>query len=248
MAEPAGAAPEAPVATGPRRLLLVRHGQTSWNAVGRAQGHGEISLDEEGRAQAAAAAPYLASLRPVALWSSDLARARETCAYVEDATDLTAVYDERLREFDVGEREGLTMAEFADRFPEAFDARLDGDWAAAVPGAERAEEVEDRIVPALWKCLSSLSAGETGLVVTHGAAMRVAVTALLGWPPQTARDLRGVDNCAWVTLEQLEQLEQLGERTGRVEHGGRGSGPDGWLRLVGYNESVRPGHDAPRKL
>ena len=72
-----------------------------------------MPLDEVGRAQAAAVAPELAALRPVALWTSDLARARETAAYVEAATGLTAVVDARLREYDLGERTGMTMPEYA---------------------------------------------------------------------------------------------------------------------------------------
>ena len=211
-----------------RRLVLLRHGQTWWNATGRAQGHADVSIDDVGHAQAEAAAPYLASLRPAAMWSSDLARARETCAYLEKATGLTTTFDERLREFGVGQRQGLTMAEFAERFPDAYDARLEGDYSIDVPGAEDAGAVENRIVPVLRQCLSSLGPGETGLVVTHGAALKVAVCGLLRWAPEVASDLRGVDNCAWVTIEELEA--------------------DGRPRLVGYNESVRPGRSSPETL
>ena len=89
-----------------RRLVLVRHGQTEWNLLGRAQGHADISLDAIGHAQAAAAAPYLAALAPVRLWSSDLARARETAAYVAEAAGLPVETDPRLREYDVGVRSG----------------------------------------------------------------------------------------------------------------------------------------------
>jgi len=91
-----------------RRLVLLRHGQTEWNSLGRAQGHADISLDATGHAQAAAAAPYLAAMGPVRLWSSDLARARETAAYVARAAKLEVELDPRLREYDVGVRSGLT--------------------------------------------------------------------------------------------------------------------------------------------
>ena len=58
-----------------RRLVLIRHGRTAWNAIGRAQGHADVELDDIGHAQAAAVAPYLTSLGPTVLWTSDLARA-----------------------------------------------------------------------------------------------------------------------------------------------------------------------------
>jgi probable phosphoglycerate mutase len=211
-----------------RRLVVLRHGRTAWNAEGRAQGHADVDLDDTGREQAAAAAPYLSSLGPAALWSSDLARARSTCAVLERATGLAATVDARLREFDVGLRQGLTIPEFAEGYPEEHAAWLAGNASHAVAGAESSADVEARMVPALRSCLAALGAGETGVVVTHGASLKVGVVGLLGWPGEVAGSLRGVDNCAWVTLEEL--------------------GFGGRLRLVGYNESVRPGHDAPARL
>ena len=91
--------------------MLLRHGRTAWNAERRVQGHADVELDEVGHAQAAAVAPHLASFAPVLLWSSDLARARQTATYVAKETGLDARLDPRLREFDVGERTGLTFAE-----------------------------------------------------------------------------------------------------------------------------------------
>lgn len=206
-----------------RRLVLLRHGRTAWNESGRAQGHADVGLDGTGHAQAAAAAPYLASLAPVALWCSDLARARQTCAYLVHETGLDPKYDERLREFDVGDRQGLTGEEFAARFPGVQAAWLRGDDAGGIDGAESTADVEARMLPALRECLGSLAAGETGLVVTHGAALRVGMVGLLGWPAHLAAGLRGMDNCAWATLEEVE--------------------PAGPLRLVSYNESVRTERD-----
>jgi probable phosphoglycerate mutase len=218
-----GAVPDEPG----RRLVLLRHGRTAWNAEGRAQGHADVPLDEVGQEQAAAVAPYLASLGPVALWTSDLARARQTCAHLEQATGLRATADPRLREFDVGLRQGRTVAELARDEPDVYAAWLRGHH-TDVPGAEGDADVRARMVPALRSCLDALAPGETGVVVTHGACLKVAVVALLGWPDGLDASLRGVDNCGWVTVEEL--------------------GAGGRLRLSGYNESVRPGHDAPARL
>jgi len=205
--------------TGGRRLVLLRHGRTAWNDVGRAQGHADVGLDPTGHAQAAGVAPYLAALRPRALWTSDLARARQTCAYLERATGLVAVADARLREYDVGARQGMTAAEFASAFPEAHARWRAGQDMAPVPGAELAPDVEARMLPALEACLEALAPGESGIVVTHGAALKVGLLALLGWPQSQASALRGVENCAWATVAE-------------VARGGR-------VRLAGYNEHVR---------
>lgn len=211
-----------------RRLVVLRHGRTAWNAAGRAQGHADVALDGLGHAQASAAAPYLASLGPVALWSSDLARARQTCGYVEEATGLTARTDPRLREFDVGLRQGLTIPEFAERHPEEHASWARGDDQHRVEGAESAADVRARLVPALQDALAALGPGETGVVVTHGAGLKVGVVGLLGWPDELASALRGVDNCGWVTVEETAFAAGL--------------------RMAGYNESVRPGHTAPARL
>jgi probable phosphoglycerate mutase len=192
-----------------RRLVLLRHGRTAWNDSGRAQGHADIELDEVGHRQAAAAAPALAALRPSALWTSDLARARQTCAYVERATGLTAKVDERLREYDVGARQGMDTAQFRESYPEAFESWTQGDEEHLVPGAESASEVRRRMVPALREFLASLDAGETGIVVTHGASLIDAMFDLLGWSRQQMPSLRGMDNCAWAVLVEHPTLDRL---------------------------------------
>ena len=184
-----------------------------------------MELDGVGHEQAAAAAPYLSSLGPAALWSSDLARARQTCAYLERATGLAAKYDARLREYDIGAREGMSMLEFEQRFPAEYAAWVAGDDTPRVPGAEVASDVAQRVVPALREALEALGDEETGIVVMHGACIKVGLVGLLDWPDSLYAGLRGMDNCGWATIEESPAI--------------------GGLRLVGYNESVRPGHHAP---
>jgi glucosyl-3-phosphoglycerate phosphatase len=183
-----------------RTLVLLRHGRTAWNEDGRAQGHADIELDEVGHAQAGAVAPYLAAMAPAALWTSDLSRARQTCAYLERATGLAAKSDERLREFDVGARQGLTTREFVEAFPDEAAIWLSGVDMPPVEGAEVSADVEARLVPALRECLGSLAAGETGVVVSHGACLKVGLAGLLGWPASLATTLRGMDNCGWAVV------------------------------------------------
>ncbi len=197
-----------------RRIVMLRHGQTAWNAAGRAQGHTDVSLDDAGRRQAETMAPALAELEPVLLVSSDLARARETAAFLEKATGLTAEEDPRLREYDVGMRTGLTREEFAERLGE--DAALAWDAHAHVqaPGAETMQQVAERIVPATREALERLEPGETAVLVMHGAALRIALAGLLEWPLESADTLEAMANCGWAVV---------------VEH------VPGRLRLSSYN-------------
>jgi probable phosphoglycerate mutase len=201
-----------------RSLVLLRHGQTAWNLEGRAQGHADVPLDDTGRLQAAAAADVLARLGAAALWSSDLARARETAETVAARCRLPVQLDKRLRELDVGVRSGLTWAEYAERYPEEYASR--GSAAPLpVPGEEAAELVAARMGAALRECLAALEDGQSGIVVSHGACLKDGIGELLGWPVGTAGGtLVGMENCSWA------RVEQVGER----------------IRLAPYNTGATP--------
>jgi probable phosphoglycerate mutase len=186
----------------PRSLVLVRHGVTDWNAEQRAQGHADVPLNDLGRTQAAALATALATFAPVRLWSSDLSRALQTAAYVASATGLAIEPDARLREYDVGQRSGLTVEEFAGRFPEEHAAWLVGDDSTLVPGEETTQEVRDRVLPALLECWQQVPPGATGIVVLHGACLKVGLMGMLGWPWELSRSLHGVENCAYSVVSE----------------------------------------------
>lgn len=184
-----------------RRLVLLRHGRTGWNHSGRAQGHADVPLDAEGEAQAKAVAPVLAALDPVAVWSSDLARAAQTAAVVAAEAGLVPVLDARLREYDVGpNRQGLTAEEYAAAHPAEHAALVAGEL-AAIPGRETPRDVLVRFLPALTSYADSLGDGQTGIVVSHGAALRTCVPAFLGWPEEVDQGLGVLANCGWVELE-----------------------------------------------
>jgi broad specificity phosphatase PhoE len=212
------------VSVGPRRLVLLRHGRTGWNHVRRAQGHAPVPLDEVGHEQAQRAAVLLAGLQPTRLWSSDLERAVQTARHVAEAVSLPVEHDERLREFAVGERQGLTYAEAVERWPHIARAEGFHEQLRGVPGAETEAEVVRRIVPSVEEKLDALGPGETGVVVTHGAALKLALCGLLGWPMELAATLGVLDNCGWASVVRPE-----GRRTPKLESYGRGdfASPEG---------------------
>ncbi|RHW24592.1 histidine phosphatase family protein [Nocardioides immobilis] len=182
-----------------RRLVLLRHGQTEWNAVKRIQGHLDPALDDLGHAQAQAVAPAIAALAPTLLVSSDLQRARQTTEYVAQATGLGASYDDRLRECYLGERQGLTHDEYAALDPDEYARFRAGDW-DDIPGAETLAQVADRFTAVLKETAGVLEPGETAVVVAHGAAIRTAMVHWLAWPLEMVRDFRALANCGWVEI------------------------------------------------
>jgi glucosyl-3-phosphoglycerate phosphatase len=194
-----------PVSDTPCRLVLWRHGRTEWNRLGIAQGHANVPLDEVGVAQAQRAAPYLASYSPVFVWSSDLTRARQTAEHLVALTRCDLVVDRRLREFDVGARQGMTFDEFQSAFPDLFaDSQTADDSRPArdVPGAEDAAAVRERMVAVLTDATNALREGETGVLVGHGASLRTGLLAFFGVPDELREMLAGMANCAWTVLEQ----------------------------------------------
>ena len=145
-------------------LLVVRHGQSEWNAVGRWQGQADPPLSELGRRQAYVAAASIGAVDGII--SSDLQRAVETAAIIAQQIGVGPVMvDERLRERDAGEWTGLGRAEIDKGWPGwvADDRRPNG--------FEGAESVLARVVEA-FADIREASPGGSLLVVTHGGVIR----------------------------------------------------------------------------
>lgn len=188
-------------APGLRTLVLLRHGETTWNAAHRIQGQVDSPLSERGEAQAAAVAPVVAALGPVALWSSDLQRAAGTAAYVGRASGLEVRLDARLREFGLGEREGTTHEEYAAAWPQEHEDFVTGRW-SAVPGAEPLDAVRARLEACLEELADAVAPGQLAVAVAHGAALRVAVEALVQGTQTEPSAFAGMGNCGYAVLRE----------------------------------------------
>ncbi len=181
-----------------RRIVLLRHGVTPWNADGRYQGQTDIELAETGHQQAKAAARALGTTFSVTrLVSSDLMRARQTAAYVAEETGLEAAYDPRLREVCAGEAEGMDRAQILERFCE-----MPASWEPY--GGESWPTVAARFAAALNDVAETVASGETVVVVAHGGAIRQGLAAFLGWDPSVVTTLAPLSNCAWIELVSRE--------------------------------------------
>lgn len=153
-------------------LLLIRHGETAWNAEHRVQGRLDVPLSTTGVWQSSRLAQRLAGERIDAIFSSDLARAWMTGAPLADVHGLTMVADVRLRERAFGIFEGKTLDEIAAEHPHelaAWRAR-DVDW--RVPGGESGREFIDRAIAALGDIVAA-HAGATVAVFTHGGVLDI---------------------------------------------------------------------------
>jgi probable phosphoglycerate mutase len=161
-----------------RQLLLLRHGQTSWNLEGRWQGWLDVELDAEGTAQAHARARQLAAspVTFVGVASSPLARASATARIVADALGITAVIpDDGLRERNGGVWQGLRRADIDARWPLEFAALRRGELDAPPGGGETTAEIFTRFDAALARIDAELPSGPV-VVVTHGGIVHSVAT------------------------------------------------------------------------
>jgi probable phosphoglycerate mutase len=171
------------------RLLLVRHGESTWNARGRWQGWADPPLTDLGRAQAEAAAPAAAPVDAVV--SSDLQRARVTAELMAAVLDVGAVHiDADLRERDVGNFTGLTRAEIEERWPGVL-SRGNASIARDPRFGETVEALATRVDAALAR-LAATFAGQRVLVVTHGGVVR-NLERSFGVEPDPLPNLGGVE-------------------------------------------------------
>ena len=181
--------------------MLWRHGQTTWNAERRFQGQSDIPLDATGQAQAERAARLLAGLHPDMIVSSDLSRAASTAAPLARLTGLDVILDKDLRERHGGCWEGLTDTEIRARYPAEH-----ASWNP--PDGEPSLAVADRVAAALRRIATAVSediqtgGGGLGVVVSHGAALRLGMSRLLGLPEEVFGALGPLSNCSWSVVGQ----------------------------------------------
>jgi broad specificity phosphatase PhoE len=175
------------------RLVLARHGRTEGNVIraldSRPPG---MPLDEVGRAQAEDLARRLAAGPVAAVYASRATRAQQTAAPVAAAHDLSVVVLDGVHEADCGELEGATDPASHERFQDVYEAWLNDEFDARLPGGESAVDVRARFVAAV----EAVPAAEPVVVVSHGAAIRLGVGALLGEGAET----RYVPNAGLVVL------------------------------------------------
>jgi probable phosphoglycerate mutase len=169
------------------RLVLLRHGETAWNAVQRIQGQIDEPLNERGRWQAERAAAALRGEGISQIYSSDLVRARATAQALADATGLATVHtDAALRERAFGRFEGLTYPEVEASWPDDVRRWRAREAGFAPGGGETPEDFYARCVP----CAMAIAArhpGELVALVAHGGVLDCLYRAATGLSLQAPR-------------------------------------------------------------
>ena len=188
-----------------RRLVMLRHGQTEFNAGSRMQGQLDTDLTDLGRAQALAAAEVLAKRQPLLIVSSDLRRAADTAATLGQCCELPVRTDSRLRETHLGDWQGLTHEQVDAGSPGARYAwREDATWAPH--GGESRIDVADRSVPLVEELVADEpdwgrdDADRPVVLVAHGGLIAALTAALLELPVENWPAFGGMGNASWAQL------------------------------------------------
>ncbi|MGB0972117.1 MAG: glucosyl-3-phosphoglycerate phosphatase [Mycobacterium sp.] len=188
-----------------RRLVMLRHGQTEYNAGNRMQGQLDTQLSELGREQAIAAAEVLAKRQPLLIVSSDLRRSLDTAIALGDLCGQSVSIDTRLRETNLGDWQGMTHREVDAASPGARLAwRDDARWAPH--GGESRVDVARRSIPLVAELVAQQpewGADEPDrpvVLVAHGGLIAALTGALLGLPVDNWPILGGMGNASWVQL------------------------------------------------
>lgn len=192
-----------------RRLVMLRHGQTEWNAGSRMQGQIDTDLTDLGRTQAVAAAEVLAKRQPLRIVSSDLRRAFDTAAALGERTGLAVGVDTRLRETHLGDWQGLNHLEVDAIAPGARLAwRDDARWAPH--GGESRVDVAARSLPLVTELVAGepdwgseadgADADRPVVLVAHGGLIAALTAAVLDIPVDNWPILGGMGNASWVQL------------------------------------------------
>ncbi len=176
------------------RICFIRHGETDWNVARRIQGHTDIPLNETGRAQALAMAFNAAHQHFRAIYSSDLMRTMETAQVLAQREDQDVKPFAQLRERHYGVFQGITAAEGAERYPQAYAHYVARDLDYDFETGESLRALAERVSQGIdW--LVRHHSGQTIAAVSHSGVLDVIYRRATGRPLHTPRDFV-IPNCA----------------------------------------------------
>jgi broad specificity phosphatase PhoE len=160
-----------------KRVIFIRPGETQWNRLGRWQGQVAVPLNDHGKMQAKRLARFIRAVGLQALYSSDLHRAAETAAILEETLGFPFVPDARLRERHIGLWQGLTLAEVQEWYPNAYQSLRSNPDAYQIEGGESRESVANRMKAAFDEIVARPH--DIIGIVSHTTAIRALLDTII---------------------------------------------------------------------
>jgi len=174
-------------------LVLVRHGQSEWNALGLWTGQRDVELTEQGRKEARQAVEHLKDITLHKAHTSKLTRAKQTLEEIKSAlghTELETIEHEALNERDYGEFTAKNKWEIAEQLGEEEFTKLRRNWDHPVPGGETLKDVHGRVLPYYeQQILKDLREGKNVIVAAHGNSLRALMKHLEDYAEDKVHEL-----------------------------------------------------------
>lgn len=210
------------------KFILIRHGETEWNATGRIQGHRPVSLNTRGQQQAQAVAQRLKDMPFDALYSSDLKRTHQTAQAIANLTNHPIHTDHRLREWNLGILSGLTRTEAKTQHAHAYTIYHEGRLHDLIPQGESIHNRYTRVTT----CLEEIAAKhphQTLVIITHGGPLgdcyRRATNLSFDQPLTVELFNAGINTLtiknstwaltAWGDIDHLKNIGSMGDWEGK---------------------------------
>jgi alpha-ribazole phosphatase len=153
-------------------LLLIRHGETSWNVEGKYTGQTDVPLNSTGERQATLMAKEFQNSPIEAIYSSDLIRAQRTAEVLSDKTGASLTIDPRLREINQGTWEGMHFSEIQKRFKGTLEKRRRNPLQVTPPKGESLAEVRERVLKA-YQTILETHPDDLVAIVAHGIVLAI---------------------------------------------------------------------------
>lgn len=164
------------------KLLLVRHGETEWNKLGKFQGQCAIALNSRGLDQARETAPAVIAGGHLSLYASPLCRTMQVAAEISRVAGVPVVPVPGLMELDLGDLEGVTGAEMRAGWPEVYATWRQDPCKAVMPNGESLSQLQKRAWQAILELEQGHAEDDVLVAVSHNFAIRTIIAELLGMP------------------------------------------------------------------
>ena len=196
------------------KLVLVRHGETDWNKLGKFQGHHDIALNSRGVAQAQETAQAVVQWKHSAIFSSPLLRTMQVAQEISQLSGMPVVQVPGFRELSLGDLEGVTGEEMRSGWPHVYAAWRDDPASVVMPNGESLADLQERAWSSLVELERTHAEDDALIVVSHNFAIRSMIGKTLGMPLANFHRM-------WLSLSSICIIE---------------SDQRGW-RLVSYNST-----------
>lgn len=189
------------------KIILIRHGESKWNKIGKIQGQKDIELTQKGRKQAKKLAEDLKKEKIDYIYTSDLERAYETANIISKELNKPIFLTKKLREINFGDWQGKTINQIKNKYKNQFNTWRKSPHLLSLSGAENLIKVQERSM-LLLRELHKKHKNDNIILVSHGVTIKVLILSILDIDIENYRKIT-VDNCSLTMIKYIEDKSKI---------------------------------------